>query len=118
MQQTSLEDLQLISLEVRKDIIRMLHEAKSGHPGGSLSCIDILTVLYRNILKHDPKRPDWEGRDRFILSKGHGVPALYAILAEEGYLPKEELNTLRKIDSRLQGHPDRGLSVGPICFHA
>lgn len=103
----SIEELQIISYEIRKDIIEMLHQAESGHPGGSLSCIDILTVLYENFLRHDPKRPDWEDRDRFILSKGHGVPALYGILAREGYIPHEELMTLRHLNSRLQGHPDK-----------
>ena len=105
--QKTLDQLQLTSLEIRKDIIRMLHQAASGHPGGSLSWIDILTVLYENFLKHDPKKPDWDERDHFILSKGHAVPALYGILAYTGYLPKEELMTLRHIDSRLQGHPDK-----------
>jgi len=103
----TIPELQLESLEIRKDIIRMIHAAKSGHPGGSLSCIDILTVLYKNFLNHDVKNPKSEDRDRFILSKGHGVPALYGILASEGYLPKEELLDLRKIDGRLQGHPDK-----------
>jgi transketolase len=107
MRQTSLEELQIISYEIRKDIIKMLNSAASGHPGGSLSCIDIITVLYKNFLRHDPKMADSPDRDRFILSKGHGVPALYGVLAEEGYIPKEELMTLRHIGSRLQGHPDK-----------
>ncbi|MGM0368756.1 MAG: transketolase, partial [Actinomycetota bacterium] len=76
------------------------------HLAGSLSCIDILVVLYFKILKHNPRKPDWEERDRFVLSKGHAAPALYTVLAMSGYFPKEELYTLRKIDSRLQGHPD------------
>ena len=103
----TIKELQIISTEIRKDIIKMLHNAESGHPGGSLSCIDILTVLYKNFMKHDLKRPDWDERDRFIMSKGHGVPALYGILAEEGYISKDELMTLRMLDSRLQGHPDK-----------
>ena len=93
--------------ELRADIIRMITAAGSGHPGGSLSVIDILTVLYAKHLRHDPKRPDWPGRDRLILSKGHACPALYAVMAHEGYFPKEELMTLRKLGSRLQGHPER-----------
>jgi transketolase len=84
----------------------MIHKAGSGHPGGSLSCVEILTVLYGQILRHDPKNPDWEDRDRFILSKGHAAPALYAILAEWGYIPEQELAQLRKTKSLLQGHPD------------
>lgn len=92
--------------EMRKDIIRMLTEAGSGHPGGSLSCIDILTALYFKIMRHDPAKPKWPDRDRFILSKGHGAPALYAALAYSGYFAKEQLMTLRKLGSPLQGHPD------------
>ena len=99
--------------DIRTDIIDMLHEAGSGHPGGSLSCTDILAALYfGGVLEHDPEHPDAEGRDRFILSKGHAAPALYATLAEAGYLPVEELKTLRKIGSRLQGHPDSNLCPG------
>src|SRR3990167_872037 len=92
--------------EIRKDIIRMLFEAGSGHPGGSLSATDILTALYFKILRHDPKNPKWPDRDRVILSKGHGAPVLYAALAHAGYFPRELLTTLRKLDSPLQGHPD------------
>ncbi|MGI6713189.1 MAG: transketolase [Bacillota bacterium] len=92
--------------EIRKDIIAMLAEAGSGHPGGSLSAADIVTALYFNEMKIDPQNPEWPDRDRFVLSKGHAAPVLYAALAEKGYFPKEELKTLRKINSRLQGHPD------------
>src|SRR3989338_1784441 len=92
--------------EIRKDIIRMLTEAGSGHPGGSLSATDILTALYFKVLRHDPKNPKWPDRDRVILSKGHGAPALYAALAHAGYFPIKDLMTLRKLDSPLQGHPD------------
>ena len=93
--------------EMRSDIVRMIAEAGSGHPGGSLSCADILAALYfGGVLDHDPERPDWEERDRFILAKGHAAPALYAALAQAGYIPREELATLRKLGSRLQGHPD------------
>ncbi|MCX8174078.1 MAG: transketolase [Thermoplasmata archaeon] len=94
------------ALAVRRHIIRMIYTAQSGHPGGSLSATDILVTLYFKYLKHRWAEPNWSERDRFVLSKGHGVPALYAVLAECGYFPKEELLTLRKINSRLQGHPD------------
>jgi len=104
---TDTQKLRDIARDVRIDIIRMLAEAQSGHPGGSLSATDILTVLYFHVLRHDPERPHWPDRDRFILSKGHGVPALYAVLAKAGYIPHEELLTLRQTGSRLQGHPDR-----------
>ncbi len=92
--------------KLRIDIIKMLEESKSGHPGGSLSACEILTALYFKEMNIDPTNPYWEDRDRFVLSKGHGAPVLYAALAEKGYFPKEELNNLRKIDSMLQGHPD------------
>lgn len=99
--------------EVREDIVRMIAEAGSGHPGGSLSCVEILTALYfGGVLKHDPLNPDDPARDYFILGKGHAAPALYAVLAEAGYFPKDELNTLRKLGSRLQGHPDCNLLEG------
>lgn len=95
---------------IRTDIIEMVHEAGSGHPGGSLSCTDILSALYfGGVLKHDPSNPKWDGRDYFILGKGHAAPALYATLAEAGYFPVEELKTLRKLGTRLQGHPDSNL---------
>ncbi len=89
----------------RVDIIQMLEKAGSGHPGGSLSAIDLVTALYFHQLRHDPKRPDWTERDRFVLSKGHGVPAVYAALAEAGYFPKAELSKLRHLGAMLQGHP-------------
>ena len=91
---------------IRKDIVTMIHGAKSGHPGGSLSAVEILTALYFDEMNIDPTNPKMEDRDRFILSKGHAAPALYSALARRGYLEVEELNTLRKIDSRLQGHPN------------
>lgn len=97
--------LKEIAARLRIDIIEMLEKAGSGHPGGSLSAIDILTCLYFSRMRYDPKRPDWPERDRFILSKGHAVPALYAVMAEAGYLPRQELMTLRRLGSRLQGHP-------------
>ena len=92
--------------EIRKSIVSMITEAKSGHPGGSLSATDILTALYFSEMNIDPANPKMEGRDRFVLSKGHAAPAIYAILAEKGYFSKDELMTLRKFGSRLQGHPD------------
>lgn len=91
---------------IRKDIINMLTEAKSGHPGGSLSAVEIMVYLYFEEMQADPKDPKNEDRDRFVLSKGHGAPVLYSVLAEKGYFPKEELMKLRKINSMLQGHPD------------
>lgn len=84
----------------------MLLEAGSGHPGGSLSATEVLIALYFHKMRHDPKKPKWPDRDRFILSKGHAAPLLYAVLAEAGYFPIEELTTFRKLNSRLQGHPD------------
>ena len=100
-------DLKDLTKQMRIDIIRMIEAAGNGHPGGSLSIIDILTVLYWKFLKHDPKDPDLETRDRFILSKGHACPALYAVMAYRGYFPKADLMNLRKLGSPLQGHPDR-----------
>ena len=103
-----MDNLQLkkIANEVRKSIITGLHSAKSGHPGGSLSAADMVTFLYfeeMNVDSQNPKDPD---RDRFVLSKGHAAPVLYSVLAEKGYFPKEDIVTLRKPDSYLQGHPD------------
>ncbi|MBU1122926.1 MAG: transketolase [Candidatus Omnitrophota bacterium] len=92
--------------EIRKLIIKMLTRAKSGHPGGSLSSTDIISCLYFDVIRHDPKNPKWPGRDRFHLSKGHCCPALYAALALNGYFSDKELMTLRKLGSMLQGHPD------------
>jgi len=100
---------------VRKLIVEMLAEAGSGHPGGSLSSTEIITTLYFEVLKHNPKNPQWPQRDRFHLSKGHCCPAVYAALALSGYFPKQELMRLRKLGSLLQGHPDRktpGIEVG------
>ena len=96
-----------IARECRVQILRMLAHAGSGHPGGSLSVIDILTAIYFGRLRYDPKRPDWPDRDRVVLSKGHAVPALYAVLAKAEYFPEKQLITLRKLGSSLQGHPDR-----------
>jgi transketolase len=99
--------LESIARECRVQILRMLAHAGSGHPGGSLSVIDILVTLFFGRLRHDPKRPDWADRDRVVLSKGHAVPALYTVLAKSGYFPERQLITLRKLGSPLQGHPDR-----------
>jgi len=103
----SLEQLQALAKEVRRDIVTMIHAAKSGHPGGSLSAVEILITLYYDVMRHDPQNPGWEDRDRFILSKGHAAPVLYSVMAELGYTPKDQLNTLRKDGSIYQGHPDR-----------
>ncbi len=100
-------DLKALTRDLRVDIIRMIEAAGSGHPGGSLSVVDLLAVLYTKFLRHKPDHPDWPDRDRLILSKGHACPALYAVMARMGYFPKEDLLTLRKLGSPLQGHPDR-----------
>lgn len=99
-------ELQITANEIRKSIIRAVHSAKCGHPGGSLSSADIFTYLYYEELNIDPKQPDKPDRDRFVLSKGHVAPGLYAALAERGFFPKEDLLTLRHVGSYLQGHPD------------
>lgn len=106
MEQSRLSELKKIANDIRIGIIEGVYSAGCGHPGGSLSIADILAYLYFEEMRIDPKNPKWEGRDRFVLSKGHTAPALYATLAERGYFPKEDLKTLRKIDSYLQGHPD------------
>ena len=103
----NLEMLQEKAKDIRIDIIRQIHSAGSGHPGGSLSAADIITYLYFAEMNTDPENPDKADRDRFVLSKGHAAPALYAALAEKGYFPKETLLTLRQVGSILQGHPDR-----------
>lgn len=104
--------LELIANEIRQSIIEMLFEAKSGHTAGPLGMADIFTVLYFAAMRHDPKNPDWEDRDRLILSNGHIAPVLYATLAHAGYFPVEELMTLRKFGTRLQGHPHRSALPG------
>ena len=106
MKITDITALEKIAVQVRKGIIEEVYSAKSGHPGGSLSCADILTVLYFNQMNIDEKKPDDQNRDRLVLSKGHAAPALYSVLAEKGYFDKELLKTFRKIGSNLQGHPD------------
>ena len=106
MKKLNIEELPSKAREIRRDIIRMLAEAGSGHPGGSLSATDIVTALYFHLMSHDPANPQWPDRDRLILSKGHAAPVLYAALAHAGYFPRELLTTLRKLESPLQGHPD------------
>ena len=105
--QYSLQELDKIANEIRQDIIRMLLEAGSGHSAGPLGMADVFTALYFAVMNHDPKNPDWEERDRLILSNGHICPVRYAAMARAGYFPLEELKTLRKFGSRLQGHPER-----------
>ena len=97
-------ELEAIARELRRDVVETIYAAGSGHPGGSLSELDILVCLYFHAMRHDPQNPQWPERDRFILSKGHASPGLYAVLARAGYFPQEELPTFRQVDSRLQGH--------------
>jgi len=109
-------ELKLKTIQVRRDIVESVNSAGSGHPGGSLSATDLMTVLYYCVLRHDSENPHWEDRDRFILSKAHIAPAYYSILARTGYFDPAELKTLRKLGSFLQGHPktdiDHGMEVG------
>lgn len=106
MKVTDIKSLEDIAKKVRMNIIEEVYGAKSGHPGSSLSCVEILTVLYFNQMNIDPENPKMETRDRLVLSKGHASPALYSVLAQRGYFPIEELKEFRKLGSRLQGHPD------------
>jgi transketolase len=120
MKPLNINELILKAKEIRQDIIKMIYLAASGHPGSSLSSVEIITSLYFNYMRHNVDDPIWENRDRFVLSKGHGCPCLYAVLAHAGYFGREELWTLRKLNSRLQGHPDRiklpmiEASTGPL----
>jgi transketolase len=100
------------SYRIRKHVLEMTTRAGTGHPGGSLSCVDVVVALYFHVMRHDPKNPNWPDRDRFVLSKGHAAPTLYAALAEAGYIPIEEFENLRKLGSPLQGHPDRNRVPG------
>lgn len=104
---TGIKQLKLKANDIRKDIIKMLLEAKSGHSAGPLGMADVFTALYFNVLKHNPKKPDWADRDYFVLSNGHICPGLYTTMAHAGYFGKRELMTLRKLGTRLQGHPHR-----------
>jgi transketolase len=107
MQKTNnVAELAAIAKRMRREVIEMITEAKSGHPGGSLSATEIVVTMFFDVLRHDPANPKWPDRDRFILSKGHCCPILYAVMAECGYCPKDQLNTLRKLGSVYQGHPD------------
>jgi len=107
MQTTSnVTELAAICKRMRREVIEMITDAKSGHPGGSLSAVELIVTLYFDVMRHDPANPKWKDRDRFILSKGHCCPILYAVMAECGYCPKDQLNTLRKLGSIYQGHPD------------
>jgi len=108
----SVAEMESVAKRIRRHIISMTGKAGSGHPGGSLSAVEIVTSLYFKVLRHKPSDPGWSDRDRFILSKGHAAPVLYATLAECGYFPVDELATLRQLDSRLQGHTDRTLTPG------
>lgn len=109
-------ELEQTARHLRVEILKMLNAAKSGHTGGSLSAIDVLTVLYFHKMRHDPSNPGWEERDRFVLSKGHAAPALYACLAEAGYFSRDDLKTLRRLGSHLQGHPDMNKTPGvEVC---
>src|SRR6476646_8556664 len=103
----SVTELKRLANRLRIEIIRMIGAAGSGHPGGSLSEVELLAALYFRVMRHNPKDPEWAERDRFILSKGHGCPALYAAYAEAGYLDRGLLDSLRKLGSPLQGHPDK-----------
>jgi transketolase len=103
----SIDELELKANDIRQDIIKMLLEAGSGHSAGPLGLADIFTALYFNVLQHDPQHPDWPERDRFVLSNGHCVPVQYVAMAHAGYFDRDELKTLRKYGTRLQGHPER-----------
>ena len=108
----SIEEMKGMTRRLRRHVIEMTATAGSGHPGGSLSAVEIVTALYFSHLRHDPRNPCWPDRDRFVLSKGHAAPVLYAALAEAGYIPIEELLTLRQPDSRLQGHTNMCITPG------
>lgn len=106
MKNTSVKELERTAVDLRKKAVRMIYEAQSGHPGGALSVADFVTACYFREMNIDPKNPKWPDRDRFVLSKGHVCPIQYAALGTLGYFPEEDLHTLRKEGSKLQGHPD------------
>lgn len=111
-----IKQLEETARRLRVDIVKTLHSSQSGHTGGSLSAIDMVTALYFHEMKHDPANPSWPGRDRFVLCKGHAAPALYVALAAAGYFPKEDLMMLRRLGSHLQGHPDSKQTPGvEVC---
>ncbi len=116
LSEPTVRELESTARRLRVEILKMLNMARSGHTGGSLSAIDLLTCLFFNRMRHDPGNPGWESRDRFVLSKGHAAPALYACLAESGYFPRDDLKTLRRLGSHLQGHPDMSKTPGvEVC---
>ncbi len=102
----NLSELETLTYDIRADVVKMINSAESGHPGSSLSMVELTALLFFRIMDFDPENPRWPQRDRFVLSKGHGVPTLYSVLARAGYFPVEELSDLRKYGSPLQGHPD------------
>ena len=110
--QQDVERLEEQAVQIRQDIISMIHAAKAGHPGGSLSAVELVTALYFHVMNIDPQNPNWPDRDRFVLSKGHSCPVLYAALARRGYFDPKELTTLRQYHSILQGHPDMNKTPG------
>jgi transketolase len=116
LQKEQLAALEETARNLRISVIRTLHRSQSGHTGGSLSALDVVTALYFHTMKHNPQDPAWEGRDRFVLCKGHAAPAQYVALAEAGYFPKEDLMMLRRLGSHLQGHPDSKVTPGvEVC---
>ncbi len=116
MDKNSIAHLEEKARELRVDIVKTLHRSQSGHTGGSLSAIDMVTALYFQVMRHNPENPLWEDRDRFVLSKGHAAPAQYVALAEAGYFPREDLMMLRRLGSHLQGHPDSKVTPGvEVC---
>lgn len=108
----NIEELKELARLIRIDIVTMIYKAGDGHPAPALSVADLITALYFNIMRIDPQKPNWEERDRFILSKGHACPALYAALARKGYFPHSDLTGLRSLESHLQGHPDMNKTPG------
>jgi transketolase len=112
LMERDIQKLKEVTKTIRQDIIKMLTESASGHPGGSLSAVEILTALYFSEMKVDANNPRWENRDRFVLSKGHAAPVLYAVLAEKGFFEKKHLSTLRQVGSILQGHPNMNDTPG------
>jgi len=112
MEASALKALQAKALEIRRSILTMIYRARSGHPGGSLGATEIVVALYYHLMRHDPQNPKWPQRDRFILSKGHCSPVIYAVLADCGYYPREDLDTFRRPGSHLQGHPAQHKTPG------
>lgn len=116
LNQQTVQELEQTARQLRVEVLKMLNTARSGHTGGSLSALDVMTVLFFHQMRHDPSNPRWAERDRFVLAKGHAAPALYACLAESGYFPREDLKTLRRLGSHLQGHPDMNKTPGvEVC---